>query len=162
MGPGSPEAWRVVWLAVAGLGLRELVDPHLRLWSLPFALGGCGATAAAVAGVPVLLEWVAFLALSGSTLALETRLLAPRLGSVRPLARLGSARWIGREAVVRRPVSARRPAAVRIGWDHFVAYSDDDLRKGTKVVVTGARGRNLRVGPVEGKGAGLDWGRAVS
>jgi membrane protein implicated in regulation of membrane protease activity len=164
MGPGSPEVWRVVWFVAAVVGLRVLGTPNLRLWSLPFVLGASGAAAAAVASVPVLLEWVVFLGLSGVTLALETWLLAPRLGSLPPLARIGSARWVGREAVVRRGVSARRPASVRIRWDHFLAESEsgEDMPKGTTVMVTGIRGWRLVVEPVEGKEAGRDRERAVS
>src|SRR3981081_1356144 len=69
MHPGSPDAWRVIWVVAAGFFLLAERVRRLRLWFLPFAVGAGVAAGTAFAGVALPWEWVAFVGSSAITLA---------------------------------------------------------------------------------------------
>ncbi|GAB3958236.1 NfeD family protein [Actinoallomurus acanthiterrae] len=141
-------AW-VVWLIVAAvLGIAEVT-------TLTFALGlmAVGALVAAVtasAGLPVLVQVLAFGATSAAGLA-AVRPIAVRHIKQPPLLRSGTAALVGREALALTEVS-RYSGRVRIGGEEWSARPYDPgvvIPEGAAVDVLAIEGVTALVHPQE-------------
>jgi membrane protein implicated in regulation of membrane protease activity len=150
MHPGSPDAWRVIWVVAAGFFLLAEMVRRLRLWFLPFAVGAGVAAGTAFAGVALPWEWVAFVGSSAITLA-ALRPLGRRLAWQAPMDAVGSRRWIGQEADVVENIPARGGGWVRLGRERWRAESGLGIfiPAGTRVLVTGMEGMQLTVLPLD-------------
>ncbi|MCU1498907.1 MAG: hypothetical protein JWM47_2860 [Acidimicrobiales bacterium] len=143
----SPETWRWVWLfgAVAfGLGEMGLAGSF---FLAPFAVGAGVAAILAFAGVPLGVEWGAFLAVSvGAFVAF--RPLAKKLDEAGPHLGIGSHRQIGQVARVIEAIdSAEDEGLVMLGSEQWRAESADGqvFPVGSTVSVIEVRGTKLLV-----------------
>jgi membrane protein implicated in regulation of membrane protease activity len=155
----SPEMWRWLWALAGGMFLVAEMARRLRLWFLPFAVGAAGALVTAWLGVPVPVEWVVFATVSAATLVL-LRPLARRLSVLAPLAKIGSSRWVGREAQVEMAIPAVGQGWVRLGRERWRAetglgLSAGAIPAGSTVLVTGVSGTRLIVLPLSPVGSEL-------
>ena len=111
MDVGSPELWRWVWVvAVIAFTIGELAVAG-SFFLAPFAVGAVVAAAAAFLGVPVPLEWAAFVVASGATFA-GFRPLARRLERSAP-AHGRRVRPVGQPRGARHRGHPRRPGRWR-------------------------------------------------
>ncbi|HEX2577758.1 MAG TPA: NfeD family protein [Aquihabitans sp.] len=144
---GEAETWCWIWLIAAVVfGLGELAVAG-SFFLAPFAVGAGVASLLAFAGVPLGLEWVAFLGVSvGSFLAL--RPLARRLDLEGPVLGIGSHRQIGQTARVIEAIDgANDHGSVMLGTEHWRAESTDgqQIPVGATVSVVEVRGTRLLV-----------------
>jgi membrane protein implicated in regulation of membrane protease activity len=154
---GSPETWRLLWVLAAGVFVVAEMARRLRLWFLPFAVGAGAAAATAWLGLALPVEWTVFAVVSAMTLLL-LRPLARRLAILSPLAKCGSSRWTGREAVVEVAIPAVGDGWVRLGRERWRAENGlglhldaahGEIPAGSTVLVTGVSGTHLIVLPLE-------------
>lgn len=148
----SPEFWRWVWLAItAGALLGEMAGAGA-FFLLPFAVGGAVAAILAFAGVPVAIEWLAFVAVSVAGVV-ATRPLARRLDFDSPSEGIGARRWIGQTATVIEaiPPGAQETGLVRLGREQWRAESLEGIAidPGTVVKVVDLTGTRLVVWPLD-------------
>jgi membrane protein implicated in regulation of membrane protease activity len=146
------DAWRWIWLGVAGAcTIGELAVPGT-FFVLSFAVGALAAALLAFLDVSVGIQWVLFI--GGSTAALL--LLAP-LG--RRLAQQvgdepheGATRWVGRIGVVTQeiPADPHSTGQVRVERDVWRAETDAGavIPTDSRVEVLAVRGTRLVVAPV--------------
>lgn len=144
---GEPETWRWIWLvAVLVFGLGEMAVAG-SFFLAPFAIGAGVAAVLAFAGVPVGIEWLAFLGVSvGSFLGL--RPLARRLDIAGPVLGIGSHRQIGQTARVIEAIDGPSDlGSVMLGGEHWRAESTDgqQIPVGATVSVVEVRGTRLLV-----------------
>lgn len=144
---GEPETWCWIWLiATVVFGLGEMAVAG-SFFLAPFAIGAGVASVLAFAGVPVGVEWVAFLGISfGSFLAL--RPLAKRLDREGPMLGIGSHRQIGQTARVIEAIDGSADlGSVMLGSEHWRAESTDgqQIPVGATVSVVEVRGTRLLV-----------------
>lgn len=143
----EPQTWAWVWLiatVVFGVGEMAIVGSF---FLAPFAIGAAVAAVLAFAGVPIGLEWLAFLGVSiGSFLAL--RPLARRLDLEGPVLGIGSHRQIGQTARVIEAIDGTtRLGSVVMGAEQWRAESTDgqQIPAGATVSVVEVRGTRLLV-----------------
>jgi membrane protein implicated in regulation of membrane protease activity len=111
----------VLWLIAAGLfAAGEVVSVDLVL--LMFAGGALGGAGAAVLGAPVVLQLVAFVAVSLALLAVVRPVAKRHLTATSPGTAIGAAAVVGRIATVTRPVD-RHGGRIRLGADEWTARS---------------------------------------
>lgn len=147
---GSPETWRWVWLlAAAGLTVGELFTGSFFL--LPFAIGAAVAAATAFAGMPIGIEWAAFVAIS----AVASYFLIPlgrRLDRAHPQTGIGGNRLVGLEAVVLKDIPAGPSATgtIRVEREEWRAESmlGVPIPAGSTVLVRRIDGTRLVVVPL--------------
>ena len=149
---GSPELWRWVWVvAVVAFTLGELAVAG-SFFLAPFAVGAFVAAVAAFLGVPVPLEWAAFVLASGATFA-GFRPLAKRLESKGSPAAVGAARWVSREATVIEDIPGGLGGGGRIRLDReewrAESLTGAPIRAGSTVLVSRVDGTRLVVVPLD-------------
>ena len=114
MDVGSPELWRWVWVvAVVAFAVGELAVAG-SFFLAPFAVGALVAAVAAFLGVPVPLEWAAFVLASGATFA-GFRPLARRMDRSAPPAGSVVRRWSSRTSPAGRAAAGASASTVRTG-----------------------------------------------
>ena len=147
---GSPEIWRFVWLAAAvGFALGELSLAG-SFFLAPFAVGAGAAAALSFLGLGSAISWSAFVLIS--TLAfLAFRPLARRLDLRSPQSSVGAGRWVNREAVVIREITAGGRGAVRLDREEWTAenLTGERIPVGSRVLVSRVEGARLVVMPLE-------------
>jgi membrane protein implicated in regulation of membrane protease activity len=148
----SPEAWRWIWLGMAVLFTVGEIAVAGSLFFLPFALGAAVAGVLSFAGAGVPVGWLAFVACSGAAMALLWPV-GRRLDRTGTSVKVGAGRWVGREAVVVRPIPAGAGSTglVRIDREEWRAESltSTPIATGSTVLVSRVDGTRLVVVPVE-------------
>lgn len=152
MDVGSPELWRWVWVvAVIACTIGELAVAG-SFFLAPFAVGALVAAVAAFLGVPVPLEWAAFVLASGVTFA-GFRPLARRLELSAPHTVVGAARWVSREALVIEDIPGGPGGGGRIRLDReewrAESLTGAPIRAGSTVLVSRVDGTRLVVVPLD-------------
>lgn len=146
---GSAETWSWIWLvATVVFGVGEMATAG-SFFLAPFALGAGVASITAFLGLPVGLEWLLFLGVSGGSF-LALRPLARRLNLEGPVLGIGSHRQIGRTARVVEAIDATTSlGSVMLGTERWRAESTDGGRipVGAHVAVVEVRGTRLLVRP---------------
>lgn len=144
---GDPETWCWIWLiATVAFGVGEMAVAG-SFFLAPFAIGAGVATVLAFAGVPVGIEWIAFLGVSVASFA-ALRPLARRLDRDGPVLGIGSHRQVGQTARVIEAIDGEADlGAVMLGAEHWRAESTDGHRipAGATVSVVQVRGTRLLV-----------------
>lgn len=144
---GEPESWQWLWLAATFVfAVGELLTPGSFVL-LPFAVGALVATFCAFADVPVVVEWLVFLGVSGVTLA-SFRPLARRLDKAGDDDGIGSRRLLGQGATVLRDIPGHGELGlVRVGREEWRADSTNGtaIAAGTAVRVADVRGTHVVV-----------------
>ena len=132
------ETWRWIWLgAVVLFTLGEMVAPG-SFFLLPFAVGAAAATAGAFLGLPLGLQWLAFVVVSAVAFGL-LRSVGRRLDLAHSGGTFGAQRLVGQSALVVREIPGG-PAAVgtiRLGGEEWRAESmfSAPIRTGSTVKV---------------------------
>ena len=142
----DPEQWRWIWLiAAVALGVGEMATPG-SFFLAPFAIGAAVAAFLAFADVSVVVEWAAFVAVSGSCF-LALRPLARRLDREGLTEGIGSRRLIGRRGVVLQAIPVGDLGTVRIDREEWRAVAADgaELASGASVVITEVEGTKVVV-----------------
>src|SRR5687768_1226777 len=152
MDVGSPEVWRWVWVvAVIAFTVGELAVAG-SFFLAPFAVGALVAAVAAFLGVPVPMEWAAFVLASGATFA-GFRPLANRLEARGSPAAVGAARWVSREATVIEDIPGGPGGGGRIRLDReewrAESLTGAPIRAGSTVLVSRVDGTRLVVVPLD-------------
>ncbi|MGZ8733860.1 MAG: NfeD family protein [Acidimicrobiia bacterium] len=147
---GSADTWRWIWLAaVVFFALGELLTAGT-FFLLSFAIGAVAATALAFAGVDIVLQWVAFVAVSAAALAVLVPI-GRRIERTHRGTSVGATRWEGRRAVVIEPIppGLHESGLVRVGRDPWRAESVDGsaIDVGTTVSVVRIDGTHMVVQP---------------
>lgn len=155
----DPDVVRWVWLVAAvALAVGELTVAG-GFFLLPFAIGALVASVLAFAGVGVLGEVIAFVAVSGATFA-GLRPLARRLDRDGPTDGIGAKRLIGRDAVVLQaiPGGTDELGLVRVDREEWRAQAVDGgaVAAGATVRVVEQRGTRVLVHPVALPSPALD------
>jgi membrane protein implicated in regulation of membrane protease activity len=138
---GSPSAWQAIWVIVAAVFL-VMEMRHIRLFFLPMAIGAASAALLAFAGVPVGVEWAAFMIVSIVALV-ALRPLAHRIGQTSAELTTGSNRWVGQEALVLEDVPAH-------GWGGWVQLGRERWRAASGLAAVIPAGANVIVTAVDG------------
>jgi membrane protein implicated in regulation of membrane protease activity len=148
----SAEAWRWIWLGAAVVFTVGEITVAGSLFFLPFALGATVAALVAFAGGAVPLEWLVFVLTSGAA----TAVLWPvgrRLDRKGTPIKVGSNRWVGKEAVVLAdiPAGPGSTGLVRVDREEWRAESltSHAIRSGSTVLVSRVDGTRLVVVPLE-------------
>lgn len=148
----SPETWRWIWLGAAVIFLLGEMHFFGSFFLLPFAIGALVAAILAFLGVGVGWEWLAFVVVSGASLACLYPL-RHRLDRSRPAEGIGSRRLIGQPALVLQdiPGGPAELGLVRVGREEWRAESRDgrSLPAGTNVRVVDVQGTRVIVWPVD-------------
>lgn len=149
---GSAELWRWIWLAMAaGAAVGEIAVAG-SFFLFPFAVGGGAAALAAFTGFGLVVQWVAFVAVSTAAL-LVLRPLARRLDARTPNTYIGAGRWVGRQAVVLSDIGATPGAigAIRLDREEWRAESltGEPIRAGSTVLVSKVEGTRCLVVCIE-------------
>lgn len=143
----DPNTWRWIWLmAAVFFGIGEMAVAG-SFFLAPFAVGAATAALLAFLGVPVPLEWVAFVGVSAACF-LPLRELSKRLDLSGPSLGVGSYRQIGQRArVVEKIDHSVDSGFVMLGPDRWRAESSDGspIEAGATVTVTEVRGTRLIV-----------------
>lgn len=149
MDTGSPEFWRWVWLmAMVVFGVGE-IGVAGSFFLAPFAIGAGVAAILAFSGVPVGLEWIAFIAVSVAAFA-ALRPLVKRLDREGPVLGIGSHRQVGQLARVIGAIDgSQQGGLVMLGAEQWRAESTDGqtIPVGSTVSVIEVRGTRLLVRP---------------
>ncbi|MBA2325196.1 MAG: NfeD family protein [Actinobacteria bacterium] len=146
----SGETWRWIWLlAAAGFAAGEIAVAGT-FFLLSFAIGATAAAVVAFVGGGVIAGWVAFVAVSGASLAVLFPL-GRRLDARNPTPQVGAHRWEGQIATVLQdiPAGLHESGAVRIDREEWRAESTNGspVPAGTRVVVARVAGTRLVVIP---------------
>jgi membrane protein implicated in regulation of membrane protease activity len=146
------EAWRWVWLGVAGAcAVGELAVPGT-FFVLSFAVGAVIAAALAFLDVSVGAQWAAFVASSGTALLLLAPLARRLAQQESDEPQEGATRWVGRVGVVVEeiPGSPHSTGQVRVERDLWRAETDagELIPVDARVEVLAVRGTRLVVAPV--------------
>jgi membrane protein implicated in regulation of membrane protease activity len=145
----APETWRWIWLVATGLFVAGEVGTGGSLFLLPFAVGAFVAGLLAFAGVTLIVQWIAFLAVSVAGLV-ATNGLRKRLDHDTPQDGIGARRVIGQPArVVRELPGGPGVGSVVVGREEWRAESLDGqpIAEGAVVKVVDVRGTRLIVHP---------------
>lgn len=147
MDSGSPEFWRWVWLiAMVTFGVGEMAIAG-SFFLAPFAVGAGVAALLAFAGVPVGIEWIAFVGVSVGAFA-ALRPVAKRLDREGPMLGIGSHRQVGQVAKVIDAIDGdNHLGTVMLGTEKWRAESTDGdiIPVGSNVAVVEVRGTRLLV-----------------
>lgn len=145
----DPDVWRWIWLIAAVVfGVGEIAIAG-SFFLAPFALGAGVAAILGFLGVSVVIQWVAFVAVSGASF-LALRPLAKRLDESGPTLGIGSYRQIGQKGRVLETIEPDLDGGmVRLGPDQWRADSVDGqiIPEGSTVTVVEVRGTRLVVTP---------------
>ena len=140
------EPW-LLWLIAAGVfAVGEVVSVDLVL--LMFAGGALGGAGVAVLGGPLVLQLLAFVAVSLALLAVVRPIAKRHLAVEGPGPAIGAAAVIGRTATVTRPVD-RHGGRIKLGADEWTARSQhaaDTFDVGDVVRVLEVEGATAVVG----------------
>ena len=155
---GSPELWRWVWVvAVVGFTIGELAVAG-SFFLAPFAVGALVAAITAFLGMPVPVEWAAFVLASAATFA-AFRPLSRRLERTAPHAPVGAARWVSREGLVIEDIPGGPGGGGRIRLDReewrAQSLTGAPIRAGSTVLVSRVDGTRLVVVPLDEPPLGL-------
>ena len=147
MDTGSPEFWRWVWLmAMVVFGLGEISIAG-SFFLAPFAAGAGVAALLAFVGIPVGIEWVAFIVISVGAFA-ALRPIATRLDREGPVLGIGSHRQVGQVARVVATIDGTHDGGlVMLGAERWRAESTtgESIPVGSTVSVIEVRGTRLLV-----------------
>ena len=147
----DPDAWRWVWLLIAGGFAAAEMFIAGTFFMLPFAGGALAAAVGAFAGAGPALQWVLFIVVSviGASALIPLR---RRLDAQEPSDGIGSRRLIGQVAVVlvEVPAGPTGSGEVQIGRETWRAQSADGaaLLVGSTVRVVDVRGTSVVIVPV--------------
>jgi membrane protein implicated in regulation of membrane protease activity len=146
----SAETWRWIWLAAAaGFAAGEIAVAGT-FFLLSFAIGATAAAVVAFAGGALIAEWVAFVAVSGASVAVLFPL-GRRLDTRHPVPPVGAHRWEGRIATVVHdiPAGLHEAGSVMVDREEWRAESTNGspVSAGTRVVVARVAGTRLVVIP---------------
>lgn len=147
----AAEIWRWIWLALAVGGVVGEMATAGLFFLLPFGIGAAVACLLAFAGVGLVLQWLAFVVVSGVAVAF-TRPLARRLDRTHPNAGAGARRLIGHTGTVIGPLGAGdAPGVVRVEGEEWraVTTTGTKIPVGSQVLVTDVVGTRLEVLPLE-------------
>ena len=152
MDVSSPDTWRWIFLVVAvGLALGEIAVAG-SFFLLPFAVGALAAAIAAFLGLPLVVDWLVFVAGSAASSAVLWPI-RRRLDSRTPQSSIGANRWVGREALVLRdiPGAVGDTGLVRLDREEWRAESmiGVPIPAGSRVLVSRVDGTRLVVLPLE-------------
>ena len=140
------EPW-LLWLIAAGVfAVGEVVSVDLVL--LMFAGGALGGAGVALVGGPVVLQLLAFVAVSLALLAVVRPVAKRHLAVEGPGPAIGAAAVIGRTATVTRPVD-RHGGRIKLGADEWTArsqHSADTFDVGDVVRILEVEGATAVVG----------------
>lgn len=145
------DEWIWIWLAIAvAFALLELVTPVL-FFMISFAVGGAVGAVGALFDIGVGVQWAMFLVGSAGALAVLVPI-GRRMASATPAGgetSEGSARWVGRTAVVLEevPGGPTETGLVRLERGQWRAESatDASIPTGAEVEVIAVRGTRLVV-----------------
>ncbi|CAN5559753.1 hypothetical protein BH20ACT2_BH20ACT2_13390 [soil metagenome] len=156
----DPELWRWVWLIAAVVFALGEMSMAGTFFLAPFAAGAAVSAALAFIGVPVGLEWLAFLVVSGGTF-LSLRPIARRLDAGEAQEGIGARRLIGQPAKVLTAIPAGDLGLVQVHREEWRAETVDGraLAAGTPVKVVEVRGTRVVVWPTGATAALPDAGR---
>jgi inner membrane protein len=145
----AAELWRWIWLALAVAGVVGEMATAGLFFLLPFGIGAAVAAVLAFAGVGLVAQWVAFVAVSALAVAF-TRPLARRLDRNHPSAGAGARRLIGRTGTVVSELTGGA-GVVRVEGEEWRAVTNHGVTipAGSKVLVTEVTGTRLEVLPLE-------------
>lgn len=144
---GSPEFWRWAWLATSAVFAVGEMSVAGSFFLAPFAIGAAVAAVLSFAGLSVTFGWIAFLVVSGVSLA-ALRPLARRLDREGPVLGIGSHRQVGQVARVIDPIDSQaHTGTVMLGAERWRAESIDGrtIAAGSAVAVVEVRGTRLLV-----------------
>jgi membrane protein implicated in regulation of membrane protease activity len=146
----SPEGWRWIWLVAAVVfAAGEMATPG-SFFLLFFALGALVAAVLAFADVGLTVEWIAFLAVSVSSLA-ALRPLIRRFDAAGEDRGVGAQRLVGQTGTVLREIpGAGELGLVRVDREEWRAESLDGspIPPGAAVKVADIQGTRVVVSPV--------------
>lgn len=149
----SPDTWIWIWLIAAfAFAVGEMSSPG-SFFLLPFAIGALGAAALAFAGVGLVGEWIAFIAISLATLV-AMRPLARRLDQSNADHGIGARRLVGQSAIVTQEIPGKGELGmVRVEREDWRAESLGGVAvpSGSTVRVTEVEGTRVVVVPVDEK-----------
>ena len=141
-------AWEA-WLGLGiVLGVAEMFS--LDLIMLMLALGAVVGMVAALAGLPVVVQFVAFGAASLAALLLLRPGMRARLNSG-PHLEIGHGKLIGRQGVVTEPISGLAPGRIKLAGEFWTAEPYDEtvrIEPGETVEVLEIRGATAVVHPI--------------
>src|SRR5947209_19851986 len=144
----APTSWGLVWVVAMVVFLVGELAHRVQFWFLPFAVGAGVAAVTGFAGLPVALEWLVFLGVSGGGLAVLLPL-GRRFDRRGPVPSIGSNRWISKEAVVLEEIPAAPGATglVQLERERWRAESGARIAipTGSTVLVTRVDGTRLIV-----------------
>ena len=146
----SAETWRWIWLvAAAGFAAGEIAVAGT-FFLVSFAIGAAAAAVVAFAGGGLIVEWVAFLAVSGGSLGVLYPL-GRRIDRRNPTPQVGAHRWEGRIATVVNdiPAGLHEAGSAMVDREEWRAESTNGspVPAGTRVVVARVAGTRLVVIP---------------
>jgi membrane protein implicated in regulation of membrane protease activity len=146
----SAETWRWIWLlAAVGFAAGEIAVAGT-FFLLSFALAAAAAAVVAFAGGGLIVEWVAFVAVSGGSLAVLFPL-GRHIDRRNPTPQVGAHRWEGQIATVLQdiPAGLHESGTVRVDREEWRAESTNGapVPAGTRVVVARVAGTRLVVIP---------------
>ena len=150
------EMW-IVWLIVAAV-LMILEVLTQMMWAMCLAVGCAGGVLAALCGLDIIWQLV-FLAIASVAayvllVPLFQRLHAQAVARQGKTARTGMDALLGRHSFIEDEIRPDRPGRGRIDGDNWQMLSpgtDDTIRRGTEVVVTGYDSIILYVRPINRK-----------
>lgn len=144
----DPELWRWIWLIAAATFTAGEMAVAGTFFLAPFAVGAAVATVLAFVGVPVVVQWLAFVVVSGGTFA-AFRPLARRLDEKTPTQTVGSTRLVSRAATVLEDIPAHGIGLVRVDREEWRAESQHGhaVEAGARVTILEVRGTRLIVAP---------------
>jgi len=140
------EVWRWLWTGAAVVfSLAEVFTAGFFL--LPFAIGAAAAAVLAWVDAHVLLQWLAFFAVSAVSFVVLRRFVRRQNDVEQP--RVGAFRLIDAQGrIIERVDEDEMTGMVRIGGEQWRAASSEVIEEGTRVVVTEIDGTRLVVAPI--------------
>jgi membrane protein implicated in regulation of membrane protease activity len=148
----DPETWRWIWVGAVVVFTIGEIGVAGSLFFLPFAIGAAVAAVVAFAGGAIPLEWLAFVGVSGISMALLWPV-GRRIDRNAPTHKVGANRWVGKEAVVVStiPAGAGSTGMVRVDREEWRAESltSAAIASGSTVLVSRVDGTRLVVLPLE-------------
>jgi membrane protein implicated in regulation of membrane protease activity len=148
----DPDVWRWIWLGASVVGVVGEMAAAGTFFLLPFGIGAGAAFVLAFLGAPLVLQWLAFVAVS-AVAVVATRPLARRLEASSPTAGVGARRLMGEIATVLDdiPAGTHETGLVRVGREEWRAESRDGtpVPAGASVRVIDVVGTRVVVWPLD-------------
>ena len=148
----SPDSWRWIFLFAAVVLTVGEIAVAGSFFLLPFGAGALVAALAAFLGLPVAVDWLLFVLVSGLASAVLWPL-GRRLDRRSPHQPIGANRWVGRQAFVTRDIPGTPGATgmVRLDREEWRAESlmGVTIPTGSTVLVSRVDGTRLVVLPLE-------------